>query len=33
MNELIQMVFNDYGYVKKWDCENTFFYYKNTIKI
>lgn len=26
MNELIQMVFNDYGYVKKWDCENTFFY-------
>lgn len=26
MNELIQMVFDDYGYVKRWDCENTVFY-------
>lgn len=26
MNELIQMVFDDYGYIKKWDCENTAFY-------
>ena len=26
MNELIQMVFDDYEYEKRWNCENTDFY-------
>lgn len=26
MNELIQMIFDNYGYIKKWDNENTVFY-------
>ena len=26
MNELIQMIFEDYGYVKRWNYENTDFY-------
>lgn len=26
MNELINRIFNDYGYVKRWNCENTDFY-------
>lgn len=26
MNELIRKIFNDYGYAKKWNCENTEFY-------